>query len=117
MMVQFGIWIFDEKIGIIGRPENDPELYVSPEKIWDVQETTRGQVWKWPISFARLGWFTPRVADNFNKAFFYAQQFFEAFRPESLTETLDMDARTVQVQTEMLSDYFPGPDEELSVRA
>lgn len=116
-MVEFGIWIFDEKFGLIGRPDNHPELYLNPDKIWDVQETAGGRVWKWPIRFASLGWFTPGVANDFNKAFFYAQQYFEAFRPEVLAETLEMDTRTVQVQTEMLSDYFPGSDEELSVKA
>lgn len=116
-MVQFGIWSFDDKIGLLGRPEKFPELFLGTDKIWDVKETSRGPVWKWPVDFAVIGWFTPQVADDFNKAFFYAQTFFEGFGPTNSPEKLDIDSRTIQLQTELLSDSFPGPDEELSARA
>ena len=115
-MVQFGIWIFDEKLGLVGKPEHFPELFLAPDKLWDIKETSRGQVWKWPIEFARIGWFSPSVADDFNKTFFYAQKLFKGFRPINV-ESLDIDARTIQLQTEILSDYFPGPEDEISARA
>lgn len=115
-MVQYGIWIFDEKVGLIGRPENFPEIFLGTDKIWEIKETRMGPVWKWPVQFAELGWFTPRIADNFNKAFFFAQKYFEGFRPKDTPEKLDLDTRTLQVQTEILSDHFRGTDEELSVR-
>lgn len=115
-MVQFGIWIFDEKLGLVGKPEHFPEIFLAPDKLWDIKETNRGQVWKWPIEFARIGWFSPSVADDFNKAFFYAQKLFKGFKPTNL-ERLDIDTRTIQLQTEILSDYFPGPEDEISARA
>lgn len=113
MMLQFGIWIFDEKIGLIGRPKKYREIYLRPTKIWDVKETRLGPVWKWPVQLAQLDWFTPRVANNFNKVFFYAQQFFEGFRPQTFGNKFEMDARTIQIQTEILSDHFGGPTEEI----
>ncbi len=109
-MVQFGIWMFDEKSGIIGRPENFPELYLKIDQIWDIKETTQGKVWKWPIEFAPNQWFSPKVADDFNKAFFYAHNFFKGFRPPESAEDINLDMRTIQLQTEILSDYFPGPE-------
>lgn len=116
-MSQFGMWMFDENLGLIGRPENLPELYLSTDKLWDIEDTNMGQVWKWPIRFASMSWFTPSVADDFNKAFFYAQRFFEGFRPVDTLKNIEIDARTVQFQTELLSDYFPGPEDDLSARA
>lgn len=116
-MVQFGIWSFDEKLGLMGRPEKFPELYLGIEKIWDVKETETGPVWKWPVNLAEIGWFTPQVANDFNKTFFYAQNYFEGFRPLGIPEKLEIDSRTIRLQTEVLSDSFPGPDEELSARA
>lgn len=117
IMVQYGIWAFDEKLGLIGRPENLPELYISVDKIWDIEETSTGRAWKWPLHFAPNRWFTPRVADDFNKAFFYAHQFFKGFRPAGSPEDFEIDVRTIGIQTEILSDYFPGPDGEMEIRA
>ena len=116
-MVQFGIWAFDENLGLVGKPENSPELFLSVDKLWDIKETNRGPVWKWPIDFAPIGWFTPNVADDFNKTFFYAQNFFEGFRPENSPTKMDIDSRTIELQTEILSDYFPGPEGEITARA
>lgn len=115
-MVQFGNWIFDEKIGLIGKPKKHPKIYLRPTMLWDIKETRLGPVWKWPIRLARLDWFSPRVADNFNKAFFYAQQYFEGFRPKTFENKFEIDSRTIQIQTEILSDHFPGPTEELDAR-
>lgn len=115
-MVQFGIWTFDEKFGLVGRPGNFPELYLNTDKLWDVRETSQGPVWKWPVEFASIGWFTPQVADDFNRTFFYAQGFFEAFRPQDSLDKLDIDKRTIQIQSETLVDSFPGADEELNLR-
>lgn len=115
-MVQFGIWMFDEKSGMIGRPENLPELYLGIDQIWDIIETNQGRVWKWPLQFASHPWFSPKVADDFNKTFFYAHNFFNGFRPADSAEDLEIDKRTIQFQTEMLSDYFPGPEGELKAR-
>lgn len=116
-MVQFGIWVFDEKSGLVGRPKDLPEVFIRPDRIWDIKETTQGQVWKWPLKFASQPWFTPREADDFNKAFFYAHKFFKGFPSSESAESFDIDARTIQIQTELLSDYFPGPDGEVGVRA
>lgn len=115
-MVQFGIWIFDEKIGLIGKPKKHPKIYLRPAMLWDIKETRLGPVWKWPIRLARLDWFSPRVADNFNKAFFYAQRSFEGFRPQNLSNKFEIDAHTIQIQTEILSDHFGGPAEEIVPR-
>ena len=115
-MVQFGIWIFDKELGIIGKPEKFPDLFLKNDRIWDVEETASGPVWKWPVSFAKVGWFNPEVANDFNKTFFYAQNFFEGFKPQDFPEKLSIDARTVQLQTDLLMDTFPGPDEELDLR-
>lgn len=116
MMVQFGIWIFDERIGLIGRPEKGSEIYLPPNKIWEIKETRLGPVWKWPLHFARLDWFSPRVADNFNKAFFYAQRSFEGFRSQTFSNKFEIDAHTIYIQTEILSDHFGGPTEEIEPR-
>jgi len=107
-MVQFGIWQFDENLGLIGKPENLPEVNLSFSNLWDIENTTQDKVWKWPIYFAKHAWFTPKVADDFNKAFFYAQEYMNGQRPEPWN--LDFDARTIQIQTEILMDYFPGPE-------
>lgn len=115
MMVQFGIWMFDEKIGLIGRPDNFPEIYLKSENFWDLLDTRQGRVWKWPIEFARIGWFTPKVADDFNKAFFYAHKFLKGFPPVDSPANMEIDTKTMHVQTEILSDYFPGPEDEPSV--
>lgn len=116
-MVQFGIWIFDEKLGLIGKPENHPEIYLSIDKLWAVQETSQGQVWKWPIELARINWFTPSVADEFNKTFFYARNFLKGFSQEQFSTNSEIDSLTIQVQTEILSDYFPGPEDDITIRA
>ncbi|CAN5409196.1 hypothetical protein BH23BAC2_BH23BAC2_15730 [soil metagenome] len=113
-MIKFGIWSFDEELGLVGTPENLPEHYITTEKLWEIEETSQGQVWKWPLQLARNRWFTPAVADDFNKAFFYAQQYFKEQRPGPSPKSLDFDSRTVKLQTEILSDYFPGPEEEVS---
>lgn len=107
-MVQFGIWQFDEKFGLIGKPENLPEVFLSFGNLWDIEVTSQDQVWKWPIYMAKNSWFTPKVADDFNKAFFYAQEFMNGQRP--VPWSLDFDARTIQLQTEILMDFFPGPE-------
>lgn len=116
MMVQFGIWMFDEKMGIIGRPKKYPEIFLHPDRIWDTKETRLGPVWKWPVQFAKLAWFSPHEADNFNKTFLYAQEYFEGFNPGKFHNKFDIDARTIKIQTEVLSDHFPGPTEELDIR-
>lgn len=113
-MVQFGIWKFDADLGLVGTPENLPEHYLSKDKLWDVEETTQGVVWKWPLQLARNTWFDPSVANDFNKAFFYAQEFYEANRPEGSPKNLDLDSLTVRMQSEILSDYFPGPEDAVS---
>lgn len=115
-MVQFGIWIFDKELGIIGKPEKFPELFLNNDRIWDTEKTAAGPVWKWPVSFAKVGWFDPGVANDFNKTFFYAQNFLKGFKPMESLEKMDIDARTIQVQTDLLIDTFPGPDEELNLR-
>lgn len=107
-MVQFGIWKFDEKFGLVGRPENLPEINLSNNHLWDIEMTSNNKVWKWPILFAKNPWFTPKVADDFNKAFFYMQDYFDGQRP--IPWSFELDARTIQLQTELLTDYFPGPD-------
>lgn len=113
-MVQFGIWKFDADHGLVGTPENLPEHYITLDRLWDTEETTQGVVWKWPLQLARNYWFSPPVADDFNKAFFYAQEFMEGTRPSDFPKSLDLDSRTVQLQSEILSDYFPGPEEAVS---
>ena len=67
-MVQFGIWEFDENFGLIGKPENLPEVSLSFSHLWDIEVNKQDQVWKWPIYLAKNSWFTPKVADDFNKA-------------------------------------------------
>lgn len=111
-MAQFGIWRYDENFGLVGKPENLPELFLSEENIWEVDNTTSGQVWKWPVDYAKNPWFTPAIADDFNKAFFYAQDYLHKNRPNNYQKNPDYDARTVMMQTELLSDFFPGPDGE-----
>lgn len=113
-MVQFGIWKFDADTGLVGTPENLPEHYLTLDHLWDTEETTQGVVWKWPLQLARNPWFSPSVANDFNKAFFYAQEFFEGKRPPGSPKSLDLDSLTVQLQSEILSDYFPGPEDAVS---
>ncbi len=113
-MVQFGIWRFDVNHGLVGTPENLPEHYITLDKLWDTEETTMGVVWKWPLQLARNNWFSPSVADDFNKAFFYAQDFFEGKRPPESPKSFDFDSLTVRLQSEILSDYFPGPEDAVS---
>lgn len=115
--MRFGIWEFDPKFGLVGRPENLPEHYLSNARIWETEELENGEVWRWPILFAKSSWFTPKIADDFNRAFFYAQNFFEGQRPEHLLYKFDFDARTIQLQTELLSDFFLGPDAENGAEA
>lgn len=110
MMVQFGIWKFDSNLGLVGAPDNQPEFILNPDNIWEIQETSQGQVWKWPLEYTQNRWFTPTVANDFNKAFFYAQDYFLASRPTFAPKSLEFDARTVHLQAEVLSDYFPGPE-------
>lgn len=114
--MKFGIWKFDVEFGLVGTPQNLPEHYLTVEKLWETEDTAQGQVWKWPVQLARNSWFNPGVADDFNKAFFYAQEFHENRRPMTTPKSLDFDARTVQLQAEILNDYFPGPEEEVSFR-
>lgn len=114
-MMQYGIWIFDEKLGLIGKPDNFPELYLKPEKLWETKETQAGPVWKWPIELAALSWFNLSIADDFNKVFFYAHKFLDGFGTANLEGDFEINIRTVRMQTEILSDYFPGPEEEISV--
>lgn len=109
-MVQFGIWRFDTDFGLVGTPENQPEYYLSTNKLWETEETTEGPVWKWPLHLARNSWFTPGIADDFNKAFFYAQEYMNGNGPQDSPKSLDFDAKTVRIQAELLSDYFPGPE-------
>ncbi len=113
-MVKFGIWKFDADRGLVGTPENLPEHFITFDRLWDTEETTNGVVWKWPLLLARKYWFSPSVANDFNKAFFYAQDFFEGNRPPGSPKSLDLDSRTVQLQSEILSDYFPGPEEAVT---
>lgn len=116
-MVQFGIWEVDINFGLIGRPLNLPEFYLETHKLWEIQESTLGPVWRWPIYYAHYGWFTPKVAHDFNKAFFYAQTYFENQRPFEVENSFNFDARTVQQQTEILGDYLYGTDEEMIAEA
>lgn len=116
-MVQFGMWMFDEKLGLIGKPENQPEIYLSIDQLWSVKETSEGPVWKWPIKLARIAWFTPAVADEFNKTFFYARNFLKGFSQDQQSLHSEIDVRTIQAQTEILSDYFPGPEDDFTIRA
>ncbi len=113
-MVQFGIWKFEANLGLVGTPENLPEHYIPLDKLWDTEETSLGLVWKWPLHLARNNWFSPTVANDFNKAFFYAQEFYAGNRPSQSPKSLDLDSRTVLLQSEILSDYFPGPEESVT---
>ena len=113
-MVQFGIWKFDANLGLVGTPENLPENFITLEKLWDIEETSQGVVWKWPLHLARNYWFNPSVANDFNKAFFYAHEFLDRSRPSEFPKNLDLDSRTILLQSEILSDYFPGPEEAVS---
>lgn len=113
-MVQFGIWKFDTDLGLVGTPENLPEHYIGLDKLWETKETSQGVVWKWPLHMARNYWFNPSVADDFNKAFFYAQHYLDKKRPPESPKGLELDSRTVLLQSEILSDYFPGPEEAVT---
>lgn len=116
-MVQFGIWEVDLNFGLVGRPLNLPEFYLEINKLWDTEETPDGITWKWPIYYAHYSWFTPQVANDFNKAFFYAHTYFESQRPNPPLDSFDYDARTIQQQTEILGDYLYGTDEEMIIEA
>lgn len=112
-MVQFGIWKFETDNGLTGTPDNFSEHNLGIDKLWEIEETTRGQVWKWPIHFARNKWCTPQIADDFNKAFFYAQEYFEKDRPIEIQNSLMLNQRTIQHQTELLADHLYGSEDEI----
>lgn len=112
-MVQFGIWKFEKETGLIGTPHNLPEHYIGIDKLWETEETTHGEVWKWPVLFARNKWCTPQIADDFNKAFFYAQTYFESKRPVHLEDSMNIDQRTIHQQTELLADHLYGSEDEV----
>lgn len=105
-MMKFGIWEFDANFGLVGKLENFSEYYISTAKIWETEDTTLGKVWKWPVFFATQSWATPAIADDFNKAFFYAQNYFESQRPVELENSFEFDARTIDVQAGILRDFF-----------
>lgn len=111
-MLQFGIWELHEKNGLVGRPENFPEVYLRLDNLWDVSSNGEVSVWKWPLQYATRPWFTPRIANDFNKAFFYAQYMLKDTRPSELALDIDINARTITSQTELLNDYLSGLDEE-----
>lgn len=112
-MVQFGIWKFETETGLIGTPQNLPEHYISIDKLWETEETAHGEVWKWPVHFARNKWCTPQIADDFNKAFFYAQTYFESKRPLHFLDSINIDQRTIHNQTELLADHLYGSEDEV----
>jgi hypothetical protein len=114
-MMQFGIWKFETDTGLIGTPENLPEHYLGVDHLWETEQTVQGEVWKWPIHFARNTWCTPQIADDFNKAFFYAQTYFENKRPGHFAGSLDMDQRTIQHQIELLADHLYGSEDEIII--
>ncbi|SRR5690554_4969269 len=111
-MLRFGIWEFDEKKGLTGRPANFPEVHVRLDNLWDLAKTGNAQVWKWPLQFARTPWCTPAIANDFNKAFFYAQSKLRKIRPKKSFEDFEIKMRTIQSQTELLNDYFCSLDGE-----
>lgn len=104
-MLQFGIWEFDEKKGLTGRPVNFPAVHLQLDNIWDLSLAGNAKVWKWPLQYARNPWCTPRIANDFNKAFFYAQKKLRKLQP-NFSEDFQIKARTIQSQTELLNDYF-----------
>lgn len=112
-MVQFGIWKFETEMGLIGTPPNLPEHYLSKDKLWETEETAHGEVWKWPVHFARNKWCTPQIADDFNKAFFYAQTYFENLRPSHFVDNIHINQRTIHHQTELLADHLYGSEDEV----
>ncbi len=112
-MVQFGIWKFEPEIGLVGTPANLPDRYLGVDKLWETEDTALGMVWKWPIHFAKNKWCTPQIADDFNKAFFYAQMYFENKRPPDYVGSTDIDQRTIHHQTELLADYLYGGEDEI----
>lgn len=112
-MRNFGIWEFDENFGIIGRPENYPEHYITVEKLWETTNIDDNPVWKWPVHLTVFSWFTIEVARDFNKAFFYAQEYFEGQRPVDSPEMMNIDAETISHQEVIYKDYYPGINGEL----
>lgn len=111
--MKYGIWEYDSNFGLIGRPENLPEIYVSKQRIWETENLEVGTVWKWPVFFAKSSWFTPAIATDFNKAFYFAMNDIEGQRPESTHMPFDLDARTLSHQLQILNNIFPGPNEEI----
>ena len=108
----YGIWEYNAEFGLIGKPENLPEIYVSKDKIWETEDLADGKVWKWPLYFTGLDWFNPTIANDFNKAFFYAMNATENQRPQDVPIEMVLDSRTLKYQFERMSDFFPGADEE-----
>ncbi|MCM4158612.1 hypothetical protein FHG64_03175 [Antarcticibacterium flavum] len=111
-MKKYGIWEFNEDQGLTGRPLNLPEIKISKEQLWETEDTTEGKVWKWPLHLTRQKWCSPVMANDFNKAFFSSIKALKKQRPATFNVEPDLDARTIRWQTDMLSDYFPGPDAE-----
>ena len=110
-MLRFGIWEFDEKKGLTGRPANFPEVHLKLDNLWDLSKAGNVSVWKWPLLYARTPWCTPRIANDFNKAFFYAQSKFRKTK-RNAREEFQIKMRTIQSQTELLNDYFCSLDGE-----
>lgn len=107
----YGIWEYDAEFGLIGKPENSPEIYVCKGKIWETEDFADGKVWKWPLYFTNYNWFNPTIADDFNKAFFFAMNASEGRRPEHVPTEILLYFRTLKHQFKKLSDYFPGANE------
>lgn len=81
----FGIWVIDDQDGLIGWVDGEWDYEVGKETLWDIRDD--GYLyWDWMIHLAEKTWFTETVANDFNKAFAFAQIYFKHLKPKNLPD-------------------------------
>ena len=82
----FGIWRIESRKGLIGFVDSSWHYPILRHRLWEYRGSEGNYTWDWMIHLTEKNWFTEPVADDFNKAFAFAQEHFKHLKPKNIPD-------------------------------
>ncbi|PWG79907.1 hypothetical protein [Pararcticibacter amylolyticus] len=86
ILIHIGFWGIDTEFGLVGKIRPGYEYKIPARCLWKTFSIEGRNLYLWPVLLMRKYWIYDSNADSLFTAFFFAQEYFKAEKPDDQSE-------------------------------